>query len=132
MILMDEDRIRLDASARQVEKAINRLGFAARIESINTMDACLGTLPGHGVENVRRPLINTMKLADLLPTSTIWTGMNQAPCPLYPPLSPALLHCVTHGATPFRLNLHVRDLGHTFMFGPTSAGKSPHLALIAA
>ncbi|MGL5335031.1 MAG: conjugal transfer protein TrbE, partial [Enterovibrio sp.] len=30
------------------------------------------------------------------------------------------------------LNLHVRDLGHTFMFGPTGAGKSTHLAMIAA
>ncbi len=132
VILMDEDRERLAASARMIEKAIERLGFAARIESINTMDAYLGSIPGHGVENVRRPLINTMNLADLLPTSTIWTGLADAPCPLYPPLSPALMHCVTQGATPFRLNLHVRDLGHTFMFGPTGAGKSTHLALIAA
>lgn len=132
VVLMDEDRDKLETSARNVEKAINRLGFAARIETINTMDAYLGSLPGHGVENVRRPLMNTMNLADLLPTSTIWTGLEQAPCPMYPPLSPALMHCVTHGATPFRLNLHVRDLGHTFMFGPTGAGKSTHLALIAA
>ena len=132
VILMNEDRNRLEASARQVEKAINRLGFAARIETTNTMDAYLGSLPGHGVENVRRPLINTMNLADLLPTSTIWTGSASAPCPLYPPMSPALMHCVTHGATPFRLNLHVRDLGHTFMFGPTGAGKSTHLGIIAA
>ncbi len=132
VILMDEDRERLEASARMIEKAIERLGFAARIESINTMDAYLGSIPGHGVENVRRPLINTMNLADLLPTSTIWTGLADAPCPLYPPLSPALMHCVTQGATPFRLNLHVRDLGHTFMFGPTGAGKSTHLAMIAA
>jgi type IV secretion system protein VirB4 len=73
-----------------------------------------------------------MNLADLLPTSTIWTGSPTAPCPMYPPLSPALMHCVTHGATPFRLNLHVRDLGHTFMFGPTGAGKSTHLAILAA
>jgi type IV secretory pathway VirB4 component len=42
------------------------------------MDAYLGSLPGHGVENVRRPLINTMNLADLLPTSTIWTGSDGA------------------------------------------------------
>jgi type IV secretion system protein TrbE len=132
VLLMDEDRSRLEASARQIEKAINRLGFAARIETLNTMDAFLGSLPGHGVENVRRPLINTMNLADLLPTSTIWTGQNSAPCPMYPPFSPPLMHCVTHGSTPFRLNLHVRDLGHTFMFGPTGAGKSTHLAVIAA
>jgi len=132
VVLMDENRDKLETAARSVEKAINRLGFAARIETINTLDAFLGTLPGHGVENVRRPLINTMNLADLLPTSTIWTGLNEAPCPMYPPLAPALMQGVTHGATPFRLNLHVRDVGHTFMFGPTGAGKSTHLALIAA
>lgn len=132
VVLMDENRENLERSARQVEKAINRLGFSARIETINTLDAYLGSLPGHGVENVRRPLINTMNLADLLPTSTIWTGNPNAPCPMYPPMSPALMHCVTHGSTPFRLNLHVRDLGHTFMFGPTGAGKSTHLGIIAA
>ncbi|KGP23808.1 conjugal transfer protein TrbE [Xanthomonas citri pv. fuscans] len=132
VVLMDEDRTRLETSAREVEKAVNRLGFAARIESINTLDAFLGSLPGHGVENVRRPLINTMNLADLLPTSTIWPGKAAAPCPMYPPLSPALMHCVTQGSTPFRLNLHVRDLGHTFMFGPTGGGKSTHLGILAA
>ncbi len=132
VVIMDESRTRLEQSSRQIEKAINRLGFAARIETINTMDAFFGSLPGHGVENVRRPLINTMNLADLLPTSTIWTGSRKAPCPLYPPISPALMHCVTHGSTPFRLNLHVRDLGHTFMFGPTGGGKSVHLGIIAA
>jgi type IV secretion/conjugal transfer VirB4 family ATPase len=73
-----------------------------------------------------------MNLADLLPVSSIWTGEDKAPCPFYPPLAPPLMHCVTTGATPFRLNLHVRDLGHTIMFGPTGAGKSTHLALLAA
>lgn len=132
VVLMDENREKLAHSAEQIEKAVNRLGFAARIETINTMDAFLGSLPGHGVENVRRPLINTLNLADLIPTSTIWTGSETAPCPLYPPNSPALMHCITHGATPFRLNLHVRDLGHTLILGPTRAGKSTHLGILAA
>ncbi|TAL47113.1 MAG: VirB4 family type IV secretion/conjugal transfer ATPase [Methylovulum sp.] len=132
VVLMDEDRKQLESSARQVEKAINRLGFAARVETINTMDAYLGSLPSHGVENVRRPLINTMNLADLLPTSTIWTGEAEAPCPMYPIHSPALMHCVTQGATPFRLNLHQGDIGHSFIFGPTGSGKSTHLGIIAA
>lgn len=132
VVLMDADRARLEHAARQVEKAIQRLGFTARVETLNTLEAFLGSLPGHGVENVRRPLINTLNLADLLPTSALWTGSAEAPCPLYPPLAPALLHGVTQGATPFRLNLHVRDLGHTLMLGPTGAGKSTHLGLIAA
>lgn len=132
VVLMDEDRATLETSARFLEKAINTLGFTARIETINTMDAYLGSLPGHGVENVRRPLMNTMNLADLLPTSTIWTGQNEAPCPMYPLSAPALMHCVTQGATPFRLNLHVRDVGHTFVFGPTGSGKSTKLGAIAA
>lgn len=131
VILMDENREKLETAARSLEKAINRIGFTARIETINTLDAFLGSLPGHGVENVRRPLINTMNLADLLPTSTIWTGTNFAPCPMYPPLAPPLMQCVTHGATPFRFNLHIRDLGHSLMFGPTRAGKSTHLGIIA-
>jgi type IV secretion system protein VirB4 len=131
VVVMDEDRDKLEPAARSLEKAINRIGFTARIETINTQDAFLGSLPGHGVENVRRPLINSMNLADLLPTSTIWTGSKFAPCPMYPPLAPPLMECVTHGATPFRFNLHIRDLGHSLMFGPTRAGKSTHLGLIA-
>ena len=130
VILMDENRDRLELAARSLEKAINQIGFCANVETINTMDAFFGSLPGHGVENVRRPIMNTMNLADLLPTSTIWTGANVAPCPMYPPQAPPLMECVTHGATPFRFNLHVRDLGHTLMFGPTRAGKSTHLGLI--
>lgn len=131
VVLMDENRNALEKSSRSLEKAINRLGFTARVETINTLDAFLGSLPGHGVENVRRPLLNTMNFADLLPTSTIWTGLNHAPCPMYPPEAPPLMQCVTHGSTPFRFNLHVRDLGHTLMLGPTRAGKSTMLALIA-
>ena len=131
VVLMNEQREQLDKAVRSLEKVINRLGFAARTETINTLDAFLGSLPGHGVENVRRPLLNTMNLADLLPVSSIWTGSHSAPCPHYPPQAPPLMHCVTQGATPFRFNLHVRDLGHTLIFGPTRAGKSTHLGMIA-
>jgi type IV secretion/conjugal transfer VirB4 family ATPase len=131
VVIMSEDRAKAENAARQIEKSINAMAFTARVETVNTMDAFLGTLPGHGVENVRRPLINTMNLADLMPTSTIWTGQNEAPSPLYQPHSPPLMHCVTSGNSTFRLNLHVRDLGHSILFGPTRAGKSTHLGILA-
>ncbi len=132
VVLMDEDRAELERAARRIEKAIQQLGFAARIETLNTMDAFLGSLPGHGVENVRRPPLNTMNLADLLPTSSIWTGSTTAPCPMYPPNAPPVMECVTHGATPFFLNLHVRDVGHSLVMGPTGSGKSTLLGMLAA
>ncbi|QIQ22520.1 VirB4 family type IV secretion/conjugal transfer ATPase [Zophobihabitans entericus] len=132
IILMDAERARLEHSAEVISKTINRLGFNARVETINTVDAYLGSLPGHGVENVRRPLIHTLNLTHFLPTSSIWSGKDKAPCPYYPKNSPAVAHVVTSGSTPFRLNTHVGDLGHTMMFGPTGAGKSVHLAFLAA
>lgn len=42
------------------------------------------------------------------------------------------MHAATDGNTPFRLNLHVGDLGHTLIFGKTGGGKSTALGLIAA
>ena len=130
VILMNENRTLLEAAAQKLQKTIFNLGFAARIETLNTLDAWMGSIPGHGVENVRRPLLNTLNLAHLLPVSSIWTGENAAPCPYYPANAPALMYTVTTGHSPFRLNLHVRDLGHTIMFGPTGAGKSTMLATL--
>jgi len=132
IVLLHESRETLEALSRSVETAINSLGFAARVETINTLDAFVGTLPGHGVQNVRRPLINTLNLADMIPISTVWTGEEMAPCPWYPARAPALMQCVTTGRTPFRLNFHVGQLGHGIILGPTRAGKSTLMAMIAA
>src|SRR6185437_1367580 len=53
------------------------------------------------------------------------------PCPFYPAGSPPLMHGATSGATPFRVNLHVGDVAHTLIFGPTGAGKSVLLCTVA-
>jgi type IV secretion system protein VirB4 len=131
IVIMDEDRTKLIEFARLVVREITREGFSARIETVNAMEAWLGSLPGHTVPNVRRPMIHTGNLADLLPLAGVWTGQAENPCPFYPPASPPLLHGATSGATPFRINLHVGDVGHTLIFGPTGAGKSVLLCTIA-
>ncbi|MCQ2374001.1 MAG: hypothetical protein MJ050_07985 [Phascolarctobacterium sp.] len=43
-----------------------------------------------------------------------------------------LLYTDTDGKTPFRLSLHVNDLGHTMVVGPSGAGKSVFLNTIEA
>jgi len=130
VVLMDENAELVDAAARDVLKAINHAGFAARIEDVNAVESFLGTLPGHGYPNVRRPLMHSLNVADLLPLTSIWPGLAQHPCPFYPSESPPLAYAATTGATPFRLNLHVGDVGHTFIVGPTGSGKSTLLAFL--
>jgi type IV secretion/conjugal transfer VirB4 family ATPase len=117
-------------NARVVSREIMRLGFATRIETINAMEAWLGSLPAHAVPNVRRPLMHTDNLADLLPLTGVWTGRPTNPCPFYPPNAPALLQAATTGAAPFWLNLHSGDTPHTLIFGPTGTGKSVLLTTV--
>lgn len=128
VIVRHEDGRELEAMARSVERMINDCGFGSRIETTNTVEAFLGSMPGNTDANVRRPLLHTAQLADLLPLSGIWTGHNHAPCPFYEQPAPALMHAATVGGIPFRVNLHVGDVGHTIIFGPIGRGKSTLLA----
>ncbi|MBW0000365.1 MAG: conjugal transfer protein TrbE [Verrucomicrobia bacterium] len=132
VVLMHEDRGALDEAARAVYRAIHNLGFSARIEAVNNLDAFFGTLPGHVEENERRPLLHSLNLAHLLPVAGVWTGQESCPCPFYPPNSPPLLHGVTSGDTPFRLNLHVGDVAAAFIAGSMGTGKSTLLATLGA
>lgn len=131
IVLFDERREILQEKAEAVRRLIQAEGFGARIETLNATDAYLGSLPGNWYCNIREPLVNTRNLADLVPLNSVWSGSPTATCPFYPSDAPPLMQ-VASGSTPFRLNLHVDDVGHTLIFGPTGSGKSTLLALIAA
>lgn len=131
IVMFETDEARLRDQAEAVRRLIQAEGFGARIETLNATEAYLGSLPGVSYANIREPLINTRNLADLIPLNTVWSGIATAPCPFYPPDAPPLMQ-VASGSTPFRLNLHVDDVGHTLVFGPTGSGKSTLLALICA
>ena len=132
IVLMAEEGSGLDDAVRLVLKELRNHGFGARLEEVNAMEAYLGSLPGNGYPNVRRPLVSTWNLADLLPATSVWSGLPSNPCPAFPEGSPALLSAATSGSTPFRLNLHVSDVGHTLVIGPTGSGKSTLLGLLQA
>ena len=132
VVLMHENRTFLEEQARHVKRELERKGFGARVESVNALEAWLGSLPGQTFPNVRRPLVHTLNLADLLPLASVWPGLRENPCEFYPAGSPPVMQTVTTGDTPFRLNLHVGDVGHTLIFGPTGAGKSTLLASLHA
>jgi len=132
IVLMSENVADLAEMAREVVRQVEREGFACRVETLNTLEAYLGSLPGHTVPNVRRPPMHTKNLADLMALGSVWPGQEFNPCPYYPPRSPPLLYAATSGATPFRFNLHVGDVGHQLIFGPIGSGKSTLLAMIFA
>ncbi|MDR3355345.1 MAG: hypothetical protein LBO21_09915 [Synergistaceae bacterium] len=132
VLVRGHDSDELEERAREVVKVFEFSGFASRIEKRNGMEAFLGSLPGHGYENIRRPMISSLNYADIIPATTDWTGEEFCPSSHFPPKSPALLQAASIGSTPFRLNLHDGDVGHTLILGPTGSGKSTLLAMIAS
>ncbi|ARC36812.1 conjugal transfer protein TrbE [Paracoccus yeei] len=123
----DADARVADEKLRLAEKIVQGRDFTAMIETVNAVDAWLGSLPGHAYANVRQPPISTLNLAHMIPLSALWAGDERDAHFDAPPL----LSGKTEGATPFRFSLHVGDVGHTLVVGPTGAGKSVLLALMA-
>ena len=123
----DEDPRIADERLRQVEKTIQGRDFTCIRETVNAVEAWLGSLPGHVYANVRQPPISTLNLAHLMPFSAVWAGPEKDEHFDAPPL----FFARTEGSTPFRFSLHVGDVGHSLIIGPTGAGKSVLLALMA-
>ena len=123
----DTDRRAVDEHIRIAERIINGRGFTAIKETLNAVEAWLGSLPGHPYANVRQPILHTLNLAHMVPLSAVWAGEDTN----RHLSAPALIQAQTDGTTPFRLNLHIGDVGHTLIIGPTGAGKSVLLSLLA-
>jgi len=125
--LWDRDRARIDHKVRAVERVINGRGFVTIRETVNALDAWLGSLPGHCYANIRQPIVSSLNVAHMIPLSAVWAG------PAWNDHldGPPLIHAKTNGNTPFRLTTHVGDVGHQLIVGPTGAGKSVLLSLMA-
>ena len=123
----DEDAAMAAEKLRLVEKVIQGRDFTVIVEGMNALEAWLGSLPGHVYANVRQPPISTLNLAHMIPLSAVWAGPEWDAHFRAPPL----FYARTEGSTPFRFALHVGDVGHTLIVGPTGAGKSVLLALMA-
>ena len=125
--VFDPDSALADEKLRAIERVINGRGFVTTQERLNAVEAWLGSLPGNAYANIRQPIIHTLNLAHMMPVSAVWAGPKQVEHLKAPPL----LMAKTRGSTPFRLSLHVGDVGHSLVLGPTGAGKSVLLSLLA-
>ena len=127
VVVSDADTQRANDKLIAVERIINGRGFVTIRESLNAVEAWLGSLPGNAYANVRQPIVHTLNLAHMMPVSAVWAGPDRNRHLEAPPL----MVTETRGSTPFRLDLHVGDVGHTLIVGPTGAGKSVLLATLA-
>ncbi|MEO3431890.1 conjugal transfer protein TrbE [Inquilinus sp. CAU 1745] len=123
----DEDERAAEAKLKAAEKIVQGRDFTCMPETLNAVEAWLGSLPGHLYANVRQPPVSTLNLAHMIPISAVWAG----PARNEHLDGPPLFHAETEGATPFRFSTHVGDVGHTLVVGPTGSGKSVLLALMA-
>jgi P-type conjugative transfer protein TrbJ len=127
LIVADADPQGANEKVLALERIINGRGFVTIRETLNAVEAWLGSLPGNPYANVRQPIVHTLNLAHMMPVSAVWAGPETNRHLNAPPLMMA----ETRGSTPFRLDLHVGDVGHAFIVGPTGSGKSVLLSLLA-
>jgi type IV secretion system protein TrbE len=130
LVVWDRDRREARRKRALLKAAIEGRGFIVRDETLHATQAWYGSLPGHCYANVRRPIVNTLNLAHMMPVSAIWCG------PLYNDhiarvtgVKRPHVTCSTDG-TPFRLTTNVGNVGHTLMIGSTDTGKSTALGLL--
>ena len=123
----DDDAGVADEKLRLVEKVIQGRDFTCMAETrqCGRSLARLAARPCYA--NVRQPPVSTLNLAHMIPLSAVWAGPERDEHFDAPPL----FFGETEGSTPFRFSLHVGDVGHTLVVGPTGAGKSVLLALMA-
>ena len=83
VVMADSGRAANDRAAGLL-KAVRDLGFTGRVEDVNAVNALIGSLPGHGHANLRRPVLSTDNLVDLLPLTAPWGGHREVPSGLFP------------------------------------------------
>ena len=109
-----------------IGRVVRSQGFVAIEETLNAVEAWLSSLPGQCYANVRQPPVSSLNLVHMLPLSAVWAGPARNSHLDSPPL---LVRA--DRAPPPSAWCHQGDVSHTLMVGPTGAGKSVLLALIA-
>ncbi|MGY4509579.1 type IV secretory pathway VirB4 component [Bradyrhizobium sp. USDA 3650] len=95
----DRDPHAADEKLRLVEKVIQGRDFTSMTETVNAVEAWLGSLPGQVYANVRQPPVSTLNLAHMIPLSAVWAGEVRD----HHFKAPPLFFGKTEGSTPFPL-----------------------------
>ena len=124
VVIFDPDEDSLAEKLSQVQKVMTSLGFMAKREKVNCLDAYFASIPGNRLANVRKWEVDTINLSDLMPTTDAWHGYEKNPCVYYADNNPPLFYAIAEGDAIFAGCTFVGDLGHSFLVGASRGGKS--------
>lgn len=122
-----KDEEELEAGSSLIEKTMKNAGFQVIRETMHKIGAYYSSLPANAKLLLRDFMISLGNFADYAPVRTILPGVARNEHLN----APSLLVLDTEYKTPYYFNLHVKDVGHTVLFGPTGSGKSIFLNFIA-
>jgi type IV secretion system protein TrbE len=112
------------ANIRAIKQVIQSNGLIVRDETINSLEALLGSLPGKLNANVRDYNISSITLAHIIPATAVWSGEEENEHIVkVTGQREAHVYCID-GTNRFRFNSNVGDLGHQLTIGPSRSGKS--------
>ena len=125
----EAERVVVEISAMM---EVNNL--TAMREKTHLLSAFAGGIPGMHAAQKRWFMMEIMSLSDLTPIRTVDPGQmeNRYLTEQRKKYSPALIVMNTEHKTPYYLNLHVGDLGHALIVGPSRSGKSSGMNIMIA
>ncbi|MCF0163101.1 MAG: conjugal transfer protein TrbE [Fusobacterium necrophorum] len=129
IVVKDKSIRELNKKLERIEEIIQGNGFISVRETVNILQAFLGSMPGNLEHNVRRVPIPTLTAMDLLQFLSVWSGNPYNEHFQAPALFSASAISSTSAS---HVNIHVGDVGHTSIYGKTGSGKSVLLGFIAA
>ena len=120
VVLYDRDPLALERSVAACTKAFAAHDAQVTDERYNLLNAWLATVPGNAPYNVRSMHLLNTNYADL---SLLFAQDAGAETNAHLGRESLAVLETTQG-TPYHLNLHVEDVGHTLVLGATGSGKS--------
>ncbi len=128
VVLYDDDPAVLERSVAACVKAFAAHDAHVTDERYNLLNAWLAVLPGNAPYNVRSMHLLNANYADLSLLFSQDAGVSHNAHLR----REALAVLETTQGTPYHLNLHVEDVGHTLVLGATGSGKSFFLNFLIA
>lgn len=126
-------REELEERLQFLRRACDEVGIAMADETVGATEGYLGSLPGEWTRFVRRSLLSSAHVVNLIAATAPPRGSRLSTHTMLPEGAQALASVLIHGTKSVaHLNLHHGGRGHTMIFGPSGSGKSVALGFLGS